>query len=680
MSTTEVSARTGQAPVSFRQPDRAAFGIWSGGHYLHFGTDVGEERLKGLVRQAYQSGVRTFLTADAYGEGRADSLLGEALAEVDRSSYCLVGMIGHDFYKGTRQAEKGFPRFTDPSLRPPDEYASYLRMAAEKSLERLRTDRFDLLMLHNPDLTGYTSEEVWEGMAALREAGLTAMLGIAPGPANGFSLDLIWALQRFGHMIDWAMLISNPFEPWPSRLVLPSAEAAGVKVIARVVDYGGIFLDAGLRPGVRLGRTDHRSFRPAGWVEAAHDKLQAIRPLAEQNGLSLLQLACEWTLSQPAVESVAPTLLQESAPDACPVEELVENLAGVLQARPLPQDAVERINRTGDNSNCMSLKGATGQYLGQPLADQWPVHALAARVEPDLQAGKVSVADNGGARAPGAELPQMQELGESFPRFAAWLRSTGILPDRDLYHPGDPRDLREIGAPVRGVTPAADRRLFFQLQAFGDCTDVQPLIAALEASGLEGVLYEDASDPRGVAVLLFSEDPESFVGPGRRLLNSPPFASLTQKPEFMMFGRTYAMGREPMLMEHLLGRPRRNALNPHTPWAVWYPLRRKGEFELLPPSEQGKILMEHAMIGRNYGAAGYAHDIRLACHGLDANDNEFVLGLVGPRLHYLSRLVQEMRKTQQTSRYIESLGPFFIGYARWQSPLGSDARTAEDGY
>ena len=99
---------------------------------------------------------------------------------------------------------------------------------------------------------------------------------------------------------------------------------------------------------------------------------------------------------------------------------------------------------------------------------------------------------------------------------------------------------------------------------------------------------------------------------------------------------------------------------------MWYPLRRKPEFELLTKEEQGKILFEHAKIGMTYGAAGFAHDIRLACYGIDANDNEFVLGLISPDLYPLSRLVQDMRKTQQTARYIQSLGPFFVGKVLWQ--------------
>jgi len=63
----------------------------------------------------------------------------------------------------------------------------------------------------------------------------------------------------------------------------------------------------------------------------------------------------------------------------------------------------------------------------------------------------------------------------------------------------------------------------------------------------------------------------------------------------------------------------------------------------------------HASIGMAYGQKELAHDIRLACHGLDAGDNEFVIGLVGPELHPLSHLVQTMRKTKQTSEFIEKM-------------------------
>src|SRR4051812_5530313 len=188
-------------------PGHVALGAWSGGRFMHFGQEIDEDRLAALLRPG--DGIDTVLTADVYGQGEADRLVGRALDGLPRDSYCLVGAVGHDFYEGERDGPRGFPRFTDPRLRGPEGYAGYLRMAAERSLERLGQDRFDLLLLHNPDRTGYESEPVWNGMAALREARLTDSIGVAPGPANGFTLDLLRCFERFGQVIDWAMIILN---------------------------------------------------------------------------------------------------------------------------------------------------------------------------------------------------------------------------------------------------------------------------------------------------------------------------------------------------------------------------------------------------------------------------------------------------------------------------------------
>ena len=225
-------------------------------------------------------------------------------------------------------------------------------------------------------------------------------------------------------------------------------------------------------------------------------------------------------------------------------------------------------------------------------------------------------------------------------------------------------DVREHGANQQ----VSERRLFMQLQAFGGCLDPKPLVRALEASRTEAVLYQDVNDPRGVAVLAISEDPAFFPGGLREVLNAEPFGGLPLKAEFTMFGRTYASGFETDLEEWLFQRPRRTALNPAWPWAIWYPLRRTGAFARLAPQEQGTIIREHSVIGRAYGDADLVHDVRLACHGLDVHDNDFVIGLVGRELHPLSHIIQAMRKTVQTSQYIATLGPFFVGHVLWQSP------------
>ena len=229
-------------------------------------------------------------------------------------------------------------------------------------------------------------------------------------------------------------------------------------------------------------------------------------------------------------------------------------------------------------------------------------------------------------------------------------------------------DLREKGKSINGQIQASNRRLFMQLHVFENCTRTDTLAVALAESGVDAVLYVDVNNPSGVGVLTLSESPDAFAGEIRSLMNTRPFAELHRNPALTMFGRTYAHGYEPDLEETLLRKPRRKVLNPDWPWAVWYPLRRKPEFGLLSGEDLRGILGEHARIGRAYAEAGFAQDIRLACYGLDRSDNDFVIGLLGPELHPLSHVVQEMRKTRQTALYVQSLGPFFVGKAIWQTP------------
>jgi chlorite dismutase len=227
-------------------------------------------------------------------------------------------------------------------------------------------------------------------------------------------------------------------------------------------------------------------------------------------------------------------------------------------------------------------------------------------------------------------------------------------------------DISEKGRNEAGDVISLNRRLFMQLQVFTGVHETGRLIEAVETAGIQGVLYADVNDPHGIGLLSFSEEPDYFVGRIRDLLGQEPFLSLTHRPELTMLGRTYSIGYEPDLEQTLITRPIERVTNPGWPWAIWYPLQRSGQFEQLSAEEQRVILMEHGGIGRAYGRAGHAHDVRLACHGLGTEDNDFVIGLVGKELYPLSQMVQRMRKTKQTSLYLERLGPFFIGKALWQ--------------
>jgi chlorite dismutase len=229
-----------------------------------------------------------------------------------------------------------------------------------------------------------------------------------------------------------------------------------------------------------------------------------------------------------------------------------------------------------------------------------------------------------------------------------------------------PLELAEKGR-KNGQEIKLDRRLFMKFTAFGRCFDPHAAVTVLREEGVAGAVYLDANDPQGIGVMVASEDPEYFVTNLRSVFSHRPFADFLHKDELDMLGRTYSIGYEPDLEDTLLKRPMKKMLDPQNIWGIWYPLQRAKKFYTLPPEHQRKILAEHGTLAHRYGAGGHANDVRLACHGLDKNDNDFIVGLLGPKLHPLSAVVQEMRKTEQTSQYLDSLGPFFVGKAVWQS-------------
>ena len=234
-------------------------------------------------------------------------------------------------------------------------------------------------------------------------------------------------------------------------------------------------------------------------------------------------------------------------------------------------------------------------------------------------------------------------------------------------------ELGEYGCDQDGNPRIINHRLFIQIHVFSGCLDDQQVLLMVEEAsrtiaGFEGVLYRDLNDPQGIGLLVAHENPSFFVESLRPFLNRPPFSGLEPRPDFSMIGRTYSIGYETDLENILLDRPRLRMYNPKHTWAVWYPLRRGGSFEQLAPEDQKEILQEHAHLGISFSENDYGQDIRLACHGMDVNDNDFVIGLVGSELYPLSAMVQTMRKTRQTSVHLERLGPFFVGKVLWQSP------------
>ena len=185
-----VSGRTALTSLGPMDPGATAIGTWSGGRFMHFGEPVDEDRLIEILRPG--RGIDTVITADVYGQGAADSLLGRALEGVDRSTYCLVGDRRSRLRR--RRARRAPRAFRDSptrrfAVRPstPTTYAARPRRASSASASTRSTSSSST----TPTGSATPRRPSGTAMDALRDAGLTEMIGVAPGPANGFTLDLI---------------------------------------------------------------------------------------------------------------------------------------------------------------------------------------------------------------------------------------------------------------------------------------------------------------------------------------------------------------------------------------------------------------------------------------------------------------------------------------------------------
>lgn len=236
-------------------------------------------------------------------------------------------------------------------------------------------------------------------------------------------------------------------------------------------------------------------------------------------------------------------------------------------------------------------------------------------------------------------------------------------------------DLSEKGRGSDGKPVSLNRRLFMQFMAFRNA-NFDFLVDQFKSISAQAVIYKELNDAQGIGVMVYCEDPGYIVDQIQPILCREELKDMEFREEFTMLGRTYSIGYEQDLEDVLLKRPARRVCDPSTPWAVYYPVRRSGMFERQSREDQRKMLMEHGGIGHAYGKGGFATDIRLASHGLSKDDNDFVIGLLGKELFPLSALVQHMRRTRQTSEFIERMGPFFIGRAAWQPEYDESADLA----
>lgn len=282
------------------------FGAWGiGGNAFgnSYGpTDDGESQR--AIRRAFELGCNFFDTADVYGHGHSEELLGAALHDV-RDQVILATKVGGNFYnrdihplmreriaqaagKSLDEIEAGapLPVTHDTTFTP-----AYLRFAVERSLARLRTDRIDLLQLHNPPINLISTMATYEPLETMKREGLIRFYGVSVHPPE----EGVAAVQAT--MPDTVQIVYNLARREAEDTFLATAQAANVGVIAREPLANG-FLAGGYHADSTWERGDIRSRMPRPYVAQLSALGQRVRELAGKSGMTAAQLALKFVLDR----------------------------------------------------------------------------------------------------------------------------------------------------------------------------------------------------------------------------------------------------------------------------------------------------------------------------------------------------------------------------------------------
>lgn len=269
------------------------FGVDWWGHYT-------DDAALSLMRFSLDRGITFFDNGDAYGNGRAETVLGQFAAEVGRDRIEIGSKFGYDFYSDPGEAGGHRERKQDFS-------PQFLHRALEQSLRRLGTDRIDLYMAHNIKLPQFR-DDVFAELGRLKDAGKIRAWGVSLGPAIGWRDEGITAMTD--HDAKAVQTVFNMFEQDPGREFCQVAAACHAGVLARVHDNSSILKDT-VKLDTTIGESDHRKFRDQSWKIYGLKKLELVRHYAADHGMTVHQLACKWLLSDPTLTAITGTLLNE---------------------------------------------------------------------------------------------------------------------------------------------------------------------------------------------------------------------------------------------------------------------------------------------------------------------------------------------------------------------------------
>jgi aryl-alcohol dehydrogenase-like predicted oxidoreductase len=265
------------------------------GSWLTYGVGVEAERATACVRRAFEVGINFFDTANVYGRGAAESFLGEVLGGVDRSSYVLATKV----YFPMSDADRGLS-------------AAQIRKQSEASLRRLRTDYVDLYQCHRYD-KNTPLEETMEALSEVVRSGKARYIGFSEWTADQIAAALaVPGVERFvSSQPEYSMLWRK------AEQIIPLCVKEGIgQVVWSPLAQGA--LTGKYKPGApppadsRAASTSMGSMMGRFRDDSVLEAVQRLRPLADDLGLSMAQLALAWVLQE---ENVASAITGASRPD-----------------------------------------------------------------------------------------------------------------------------------------------------------------------------------------------------------------------------------------------------------------------------------------------------------------------------------------------------------------------------
>jgi aryl-alcohol dehydrogenase-like predicted oxidoreductase len=289
------------------QVSEVGFGVWTVGTKMWGVPEDDYDTGIRLLRQARELGVNFFDTADVYGDGKGETVLARAF-EGRRNDIVMATKFGYDFYNhpGVQPGQRERPHNWSPE---------FIRMACEKSLARLNTDRIDFYQLHNPRIDTIRNDDVFNTLHQLRDAGKILTFGVALGPAIDRRQigEGIAALRERGAHVQ---IIYNLFEQMLGEPIFPVARECDLCVFTRVPHCSGL-LEGQYSEKTTFSKDDHRSFRVAddekrkAWLLDGLKKVEQITFLTKDTGRTLGQAAIKFILAEPSVCSVLPNIYGE---------------------------------------------------------------------------------------------------------------------------------------------------------------------------------------------------------------------------------------------------------------------------------------------------------------------------------------------------------------------------------